>query len=146
MLIFSRWPNIFHVSCQSGKVRVIVPNFNHQQNRDQWRKQINEESRSQKMDEISHISFSSCLRMKSFECAVTLSTLLHSSSIGIFFFTTLALVKISYRYLQQERERIWSTVLHIDSPSVNVHATPFWMCTLKLKTKCNILRNSTNIR
>lgn len=48
----------------------------------------------------SYISFSSCRRMKSTECAVTLSILLQASNTGIFFRTTTAFVSKSYRYLQ----------------------------------------------
>lgn len=51
----------------------------------------------------SHISFSNCLRIKSFECAVTFSVLLQTISKGILFFTTLALVRISYKYLETKK-------------------------------------------
>lgn len=42
-----------------------------------------------------YISFSICLRMNSFVCAVILSVLLQQSRTGILFLTTLALVRMS---------------------------------------------------
>lgn len=53
-----------------------------------------------------YISFSSCFLMNSLECAVTLSVLLHSINRGIFFFTTIAFVNISYKYLWRSTVRI----------------------------------------
>lgn len=51
------------------------------------------------MNSRPYISFSICFLMNSLVCAVTLSVLLQQIRTGIFFLTTLALVKISYRYL-----------------------------------------------
>lgn len=44
---------------------------------------------------VTYISFSSCFRMNSFVCAVTLSTLLQRIRSGIFLLTTLDFVKMS---------------------------------------------------
>lgn len=64
-----------------------------------YKRQIGVCSKINACIEYSYISFSSCFLMNSAVCAVTLSTLLQRRRTGTFFLTTLAFVRISYKYL-----------------------------------------------